>query len=1007
MKNNDVALIRQILAGDETAFAELVKKYQKQVHVLAWRKIGDFHIAEDITQDVFLKVYQRLHTLKDLNQFSGWLYVITTNLCNTWLSKNRIHYQVSEDIETTLIERDVYSRHITEERVKTTVEAQREVVKRLLAKLKESERTVMTLHYLAEMTVEEISKFLGVSAGTIKSRLQRARNRLQKEETMIREALEHFKLSPNLTDNIMQEIARLKPAAPTGGKPMVPWIVAATSAVLIVLMLGLGSQNLVRFQQPYTLDAQAETAIELVDAPIVLNVDMESDERNQLGNSNALDISENDGQKPEEVLLAAAQVEGEDVSTPKQQWIQSEPIKGTPLMSILGTPEGDIYVLGEELSLYKLPADEENWQHITNLDSTIEEFIPDPPMAKWKNTLYILPFNILYASKDDGKTWDTVHSWKEEYGPNTLIPTENAFYIGFLTGIYRSVDSGNTWKKIDDVSMGYIRSLVYVKNTLFANTDAGFFRLNNDNWERVEFPSATMGSIISVATTEKHIYVVADFNWEAKVPVNAVPPKMEDRWWILRSTDLGESWEDITPTNAWSIKGFAPQLALIAIGETLMAIDQIMVRSTDAGDTWISPQTPSTSSSMISNCWSKALNKDIIYIGCEDGLHRSTDNGESWHKVNIPQEKVMNQIDTLITYKEHEKEQNMKSVIYARLSGAFGYGRGEIAKTTDKGKSWKTIQMEIPITERYEKAQPHISHIVNSGGVIYAKGGVSETTVFYRLSIDGNTLVPIQNIPSFNTIILRMYYLSQGNHPHSDEFKRQVEENSFGAAQFYKQLEQLDTLQNEHLRRMRKRELFDLGFQGPFAVSNGTFYLEYNFKLFRWNQGDTAWSDIGLEETVELTEDISLKNLKLAVSGNTVYVGKRDGHLVVSLDRGNNWVDLTPALPFKVNVYKDIVIVGNTVYVATDAGVATSDRGNNWGVITDPEGTNLVLEHLAVAEKTIYGVTIDTGVYRLESGTWKQVVSEIPDHASSLAVDGNTLFVGTENNEMYYFNLEE
>ncbi len=156
---NDGALIRQILSGDQIAFVGLVKKYQKQVHVLAWRKIGDFHIAEDITQDVFLKVYQKLHTLKDPNQFSGLLYVVTTNLCNTWLSKNRDHYQVSEDIETTMIERDVYSRHITEERVKTTLEAQREVVKRLLAKLKESERTVMTLHYLGEMTVEEISKF--------------------------------------------------------------------------------------------------------------------------------------------------------------------------------------------------------------------------------------------------------------------------------------------------------------------------------------------------------------------------------------------------------------------------------------------------------------------------------------------------------------------------------------------------------------------------------------------------------------------------------------------------------------------------------------------------------------------------------------------------------------------------------------------------------------------------------------------------------------------------------
>ena len=89
MKNDDVTLIQRILADDEAAFAEPVKKYQKAVHTLAWQKIDDFHIAEDITQDVFLKVYQRLHTLKDPNQFSGWLYVVTTNLGNTWLSKKK------------------------------------------------------------------------------------------------------------------------------------------------------------------------------------------------------------------------------------------------------------------------------------------------------------------------------------------------------------------------------------------------------------------------------------------------------------------------------------------------------------------------------------------------------------------------------------------------------------------------------------------------------------------------------------------------------------------------------------------------------------------------------------------------------------------------------------------------------------------------------------------------------------------------------------------------------
>ena len=137
----------------------------------------------------------------------------------------------------------------------------------------------MTLHYLGEMTIEEISKFIGVSAGTIKSRLQRARNRLQKEEIMIKEALEHFQISPNLTDNILKEVARLKPTAPAASKPLIPWVVATTSAVLIVIMLGISSQFSARFQQPYSLEAQTETTVELIDAPLLPNLDTKPDVR--------------------------------------------------------------------------------------------------------------------------------------------------------------------------------------------------------------------------------------------------------------------------------------------------------------------------------------------------------------------------------------------------------------------------------------------------------------------------------------------------------------------------------------------------------------------------------------------------------------------------------------------------------------------------------------------------------------------------------------------------------
>ena len=285
MKNDDVELIQSSLIGDENAFAKLVRKYQKQVHALAWRKVGDFHVAEEITQDTFLRVYKKLSTLKDPRRFAGWLYRIAARQCHAWLRKRRIQTQALEDTDLELIEGGTYSQYIAEEQAKAATEAQRDVVQRLLARLRESERTVVTLHYFGEMTTEEISRFLGVSASTVKSRLRRARLRLKKAEPMIREALEGFQIRANLTENIMREISRIQPTPPSSGKPFVPWAVAASSLILVVMALGASSQYLTRFQQPYNFDAPSEMTVELIDAPIVLNLASKPDVRTQSGRS--------------------------------------------------------------------------------------------------------------------------------------------------------------------------------------------------------------------------------------------------------------------------------------------------------------------------------------------------------------------------------------------------------------------------------------------------------------------------------------------------------------------------------------------------------------------------------------------------------------------------------------------------------------------------------------------------------------------------------------------------
>ncbi len=188
MRTDDVVLIQFTLAGDEAAFTSLVRKYQKQVHAYTLRKTGDFHIAEDITQETFLEAYQNLENLRDPLKFSAWLFGIANHLCIAWFRKNRSTSEFLRENHT--IKTDTYSRYVALENERDTVEAQRELAQKLLSKLKESDRQVITLHYFQEMTSAEISNYLGVSQNTIKSRLRRAKQRLRQYDLLIQDTIE-------------------------------------------------------------------------------------------------------------------------------------------------------------------------------------------------------------------------------------------------------------------------------------------------------------------------------------------------------------------------------------------------------------------------------------------------------------------------------------------------------------------------------------------------------------------------------------------------------------------------------------------------------------------------------------------------------------------------------------------------------------------------------------------------------------------------------------------------
>ena len=214
MKNNDVELVNNTLSGDETAFTLLFQKYQKSIHAIVWQRIKDYHIAEEITQDVFLQAYNKLSTLKDPNKFGRWLYVITKQFCTKWLQKERPAMQSLDATDIATLEKSDFAHYITEEREKKANEQYKEIVDDLLEKLPDNQRSVVILYYLHEMTYKAISKLLDVPINTIKSRISRARQRLKEEELMICETLGSIEPPIDLTDKMFFDSMEFKADTP-------------------------------------------------------------------------------------------------------------------------------------------------------------------------------------------------------------------------------------------------------------------------------------------------------------------------------------------------------------------------------------------------------------------------------------------------------------------------------------------------------------------------------------------------------------------------------------------------------------------------------------------------------------------------------------------------------------------------------------------------------------------------------------------------------------------------
>ena len=469
MAENVDQLLQRILDGDKEAFSALVNKYQKRTHAFAWKIIGDYQIAEEITQDTFVQVNKKLHTLRNPKQFDGWLYVITRRLCINWIKRKKPEMLSLDQMPIEELEEILYRQYELELLNKKTIEDQQEIVKKLLSKLPESERTVVTLYYIGEMTPTEISKYLGVSVNTIKTRLLRGQNRLrEKGKSIINETVGSVQLSTDLTESIMKQIQDLKPE-PVVAKPFLPWAAVGASFVFILLLFGVLPQYNAQFQQPYNLEAVSEPIIEIVESPITVDVVTNTVDRKRLvGNISSNNSDGRSSQISEPGIDSNNQNNSLKLSA--SNWTSFRKPSGTPIFNVFATSEDDLFA-SAGTGIYKLVKSTNTWSNVT-ADIPIRSHLT--PIAHYKGAIYAINGSRILTSTDKCKTWKVMCSIPEgvDIGlivqNNTSIGNSEEGIVMYLAldkkGVFKSIDFGKQWtplnKGLEDKNISVIDNTI-------------------------------------------------------------------------------------------------------------------------------------------------------------------------------------------------------------------------------------------------------------------------------------------------------------------------------------------------------------------------------------------------------------------------------------------------------------------------------------------------------------------------------------------------------------------
>lgn len=180
--SSEKALVQKAKAGDRDAFAALVSAYEGKIYNLALRYLGNREDAMDASQEVFLRVFRFLPGFQEESGFSTWIYRIGVNVCKDMLAKRAKRGELSLELPDE--EEDYRTAEVADSRYdpEAIVEQAdlRESLAEAIGQLPQQQREMIVLRDIQGLSYEEIGQVLSLEAGTVKSRLSRARENLRK-----------------------------------------------------------------------------------------------------------------------------------------------------------------------------------------------------------------------------------------------------------------------------------------------------------------------------------------------------------------------------------------------------------------------------------------------------------------------------------------------------------------------------------------------------------------------------------------------------------------------------------------------------------------------------------------------------------------------------------------------------------------------------------------------------------------------------------------------------------